>query len=98
MPYSSPIKIIPVTCILLFHKGKVLAAQRSAEMDLPLVWEFPGGKVENGETEEDCIIREIREELGIEIDVIGRLPALDHNYEGIKLLRLILFLGIWGSD
>ncbi len=97
MPYSSSIKIIPVACILLFHKGKVLAAQRSGEMELPLIWEFPGGKVEKGETEKACIIREIQEELGIEIKVIYRFPVFEHDYGGVKLIRLIPFLGIWDS-
>ena len=54
-------KIIPVTCALIFHRGKVLAAQRSLTMDLPGQWEFPGGKVEDGEDPKACLIREIKE-------------------------------------
>ena len=84
-----------MTCILLFHQGKALVAQRSSEMDLPLLWEFPGGKVEKDETEEACIVREIREELGIEIRVVERLEAFDHNYNDRKIIRLIPFLGCW---
>lgn len=95
MTFSYPKNIIPVTCILLFYQGKVLVAQRSLEMDLPLLWEFPGGKVEKGETEEGCIVREIREELGIEIGVVERLEAFDHNYNDRKIIRLIPFLGYW---
>lgn len=64
-------------------------------MDLPLLWEFPGGKVEKDETEEACIVREIQEELGIEIRVVERLEAFDHNYNGQKTIRLIPFLGYW---
>lgn len=88
---------ISVTCILLFHSGKVLAAQRSEKMQLPLLWEFPGGKVENGESEEECMLREIREELGIEIETVEKLQDFVHRYSSTKVIRLIPFLAFWKS-
>lgn len=54
---------------------RVLAAQRSESMSHPLQWEFPGGKVEVGESPEDALVREIREELAIEIEVGERLGS-----------------------
>jgi len=81
-----------VTCAIIENDGKVLCAQRSESMHLPLKWEFPGGKVEDGEDPEDCLKREIIEELGIEISIIERLPSTIHRYPGRISFELIPFL------
>lgn len=60
-------------------------------MPLPLKWEFPGGKIEENETAEECLIREIKEELNIEIEITGSLSPNDHQYPD-KLIRLIPFI------
>ena len=84
--------MIMVSCaIILNSKGQVLVTQRSATMPLPLKWEFPGGKIEAGETAEECLIREIKEELNIEIQITGSLPTNDYQYPD-KLIRLIPFI------
>lgn len=65
--------MIDVACaIIIDDEGKVLAAQRSESMSLPLKWEFPGGKLSKNETAEDCIVREIQEELNISVTIIMR--------------------------
>ena len=69
----------------------MLITQRSASMPLPFKWEFPGGKIEAGESAEECLIREIREELGIDIQIRETLPANEHQYPD-KLIRLIPFI------
>lgn len=89
-------KIIPVTCALITHQGKVLAAQRSDSMDLPGKWEFPGGKLEEGEDPKSCLIREIREELAIDVEICAGLPPVDFQYPG-KTIHLIPFLATWKS-
>jgi len=68
-----------VACALIEKAGLLLAAQRSATMTLPLKWEFPGGKIEAGESPEECLHRELREEMEISV-VIGRalLPCTHH--------------------
>ena len=71
---------IRVTCAIITHQNKILVVQRSNRMSLPMKWEFPGGKIEAGETETDCIKREILEELNIEIEVLERLTPSIHNY------------------
>ena len=55
--------VLKVTCAIIYFKDKILVVQRSESMPLPLKWEFPGGKIENNESEEDCIKREIKEEI-----------------------------------
>jgi len=73
-----------------------MAAQRAAHMDLPGCWEFPGGKVEEGESPESCLIREILEELSINIRITGALTPVIHTYPG-KTIQLLPFLATWDS-
>ena len=73
-------KHIHVTCAIIERDGLVLAAQRSATMSMPLKWEFPGGKIHEGETPEECLRRELVEELGIQVAVGKSLPASTHHY------------------
>ena len=56
---------------ILMENGMVLIAQRKRDDDYGLKWEFPGGKLREGETGDECIVRELMEELGIEVEVTG---------------------------
>jgi 8-oxo-dGTP diphosphatase len=58
----------------------VLAARRGADKAMPLKWEFPGGKIEPGESVEECVRRELREEMGICVDTRTALPSHTHHY------------------
>ncbi|PKV75555.1 (deoxy)nucleoside triphosphate pyrophosphohydrolase [Pontibacter ramchanderi] len=80
-----------VTCALIEQYGRVLITQRSEAMPLALLWEFPGGKVEEGETEEACLVREIQEELNLNITPTKRLTPVVQTY-GDKTIELIPFL------
>ncbi|MDA8106032.1 MAG: (deoxy)nucleoside triphosphate pyrophosphohydrolase [Nitrospiraceae bacterium] len=73
-------KSIQVACAIIENGGKVLTTQRSSAMSLPLKWEFPGGKIEPGELPEDCLRRELIEELGLYISVDRALPPHTHSY------------------
>ncbi len=84
-------KPITVVCAIIVHDNKILAVQRGKNMSLPLKWEFPGGKIEPNETEHDCIKREIREELNIEIEVKNRLTPSYFEYPNITI-ELIPYL------
>lgn len=72
-----------VVCALIRDdQGRVLAAQRPPGKTLAGKWEFPGGKIEPGESAEAALQREIREELGCEIEIGVALPAVLHAYPG----------------
>lgn len=80
-----------VTCALILKDGRVLATRRSPAMPLPGKWEFPGGKLHDGESEEDCIRREIREELALDIRLLKKLTPSPWDY-GTFAITLIPFV------
>ncbi|SIQ93895.1 (deoxy)nucleoside triphosphate pyrophosphohydrolase [Pontibacter lucknowensis] len=83
--------ITKVTCALIEQYGRVLVTQRSETMPQAMLWEFPGGKVEDGETEIACLIREIQEELNLRITPVQRLTPVVQKYDD-KTIELIPFL------
>jgi mutator protein MutT len=82
---------IEVSAALIFHRGKLLITQRHAKAHLGGLWEFPGGKREAGESFEQCLVREIREELGVEISVGELFEEISHDYPE-KSVHLKFFL------
>jgi 8-oxo-dGTP diphosphatase len=90
-------KIIDVSAALVFHKGRLLITRRRAESHLGGLWEFPGGKREADETFEECLVREIREELGIEITVGKLFEEITHAYPE-KTVHLKFFICEWVKD
>jgi len=82
---------IDVTCALIESGERVLVAQRAGKGANNGLWEFPGGKVAPGEGESECLVREIREELGVSVRVERRLrPSLHQEEE--RIIRLIPFV------
>ena len=72
---------LQIAIALIWRDGKILIQRRLANADhLPNLWEFPGGKIEEGETPREAAIREAREELGIEIEIIGKRNSSDFEY------------------
>lgn len=84
-------KPIRVACGIIVHEDKILVTQRSESMILPLKWEFPGGKVQANESIEQCLLRELKKELGISVIVKKKLKASIYNY-GEFIIKLIPFL------
>ena len=75
----NPIRI-EVSAALIFRNGQLLISQRHAHSHLGGLWEFPGGKREPGETFEQCLVREIREEIGVVIAVGELFEEIAHDY------------------
>ncbi|MCB1053607.1 MAG: (deoxy)nucleoside triphosphate pyrophosphohydrolase [Acidobacteria bacterium] len=86
--------MLHVACAIIERDGCFLAVQRSASMAMPGLWEFPGGKLEPGETAETCLIREIREELGIDLILTEALALCDWQYPDFTI-RLYPYIGFW---
>jgi mutator protein MutT len=77
---------LEVSAGLLFRQGRLLITQRRAQDHLGGLWEFPGGKRHEGETFEACLQRELREELGIEVEVGELVETIQHDYPGKSVL------------
>ena len=77
-------KTIKVVAAIITKDNRIFATQRGYG-DFKDGWEFPGGKVEEGERSEDAIVREIREELGADIKVTGFLTTVEHDYRNFHL-------------
>ena len=80
--------LLVAACALVDADGRVLLAQRPEGKQLAGLWEFPGGKVEPGETPEQCVVRELHEEIGIETEIpcLAPLTFASHSYDDFHLL------------
>jgi mutator protein MutT len=85
---------VEVAAGLVFREGKLLVTQRHADAHLGGLWEFPGGKREVNESFEECLIRELREELGIEVTVGELVESIHHEYPD-KAVYLRFFRCQW---
>lgn len=91
-------KIVLVAAVALIDKdGRVLLAKRPASKQLGGLWEFPGGKVEAGERPETALIRELKEELGIDVaqSCLAPLTFASHAYEDFHLLMPLYVCRRW---
>jgi len=89
-------KTVEVAAGLIRHEGRYLVAKRKAGVHLAGFWEFPGGKREAGETLEECLRRELFEELSIQIDLPILLQTIRHAYES-KTVELHFFRCVIGA-
>jgi 8-oxo-dGTP diphosphatase len=80
-----------VSAALIVNDGRVLIGQRRKGDRHPLKWEFPGGKVENGETPQQGLARELREELCIEATVGAEIARYQHDYPGGNSVLLLFY-------
>ena len=89
-----------VACALVDEDGRVLLAKRPEGRDLAGLWEFPGGKVEPGEKPEEALIRELAEELGIDVaeSCLAPFTFASHSYEGFHLLMPLYVCREWNGE
>lgn len=93
--------IILVAAVALIDADKrVLLAERPAGKSMAGLWEFPGGKIETGETPEDALMREIHEELSIELcrDCLAPFQFASHGYDNFHLLMPLFICRTWDGD
>ncbi len=89
---------IPVVAGFLRQGEKVLLGQRPETHSLAGQWEFPGGKIESGETPEDALARELSEELGIDATVGSLKLACTHHYGDVNILILFYEILYWKGE
>ena len=89
--------VLEVGCAIIERKGRLLIAQRHEDDHLGGYWEFPGGKKETGETIEDCLAREVMEELGVVIKPRRALREIIHAYPD-RDIRLMFWLCDWQDN
>ncbi|MGF1474923.1 MAG: (deoxy)nucleoside triphosphate pyrophosphohydrolase [Geminicoccaceae bacterium] len=89
--------VLVAACALVDRDGRVLVGQRPPDKSMAGLWEFPGGKVEPGETPEACLLRELAEELGVETEqsCLAPLTFASHDYDGFHLLMPLFICRVW---
>ena len=92
--------VLVVACALVDADRRVLVAQRPAGRTMAGMWEFPGGKVEAGETPEAALVRELAEELGIDVthECLAPLSFASHGYEAFHLLMPLYVCRKWSGN
>jgi 8-oxo-dGTP diphosphatase len=86
-----------VTAAIIRQDKKILIAQRARDDECPLMWEFPGGKIEPGETAEECVVREIKEELELDIAVLDVYARILYRLRGREIPIIFFNVEITGG-
>lgn len=81
-----------VVAALIMRDGKLLVCQRTRHQTMPLKWEFPGGKIEEGEQPRDALRRELDEELGIQATIGDELARIQHEYPNGGMVELRFYI------
>jgi 8-oxo-dGTP diphosphatase len=100
MPITGADMLLVAACALVDADGRVLVAERPAGKSMAGLWEFPGGKIEPGETPEAALIRELKEELSIDVTAacLAPLSFASHAYEDFHLLMPLYVCRKWDGQ
>ncbi len=96
----TPPVLIVVAAAIVNPLGEILLSQRPEGKPMAGMWEFPGGKIEEGESPEEALVRELREEIGIDVEAKALIPATfaSHAYENFHLLMPLFLVQEWAHD
>jgi len=99
MPRATYRLVLVAACALIDADGRVLIAQRPDDKPMAGLWEFPGGKIEQNERPEEALIRELKEELGIDVQeaCLAPLTFASHRYEDFALLMPLYICRRWSG-
>ena len=89
---------LPVVAAIIRKENKVLLGQRPPNKSLAGLWEFPGGKIELGESPEEALRRELEEELGIDADIGPLRVVTSHNYGDVGVLLVFFEVNFWKGE
>lgn len=97
---ARPRLLLVVACALIDTDGRVLVAERPPGKSMAGLWEFPGGKLQPGETPEACLVRELMEELAVRVEppCLAPLTFASHGYEGFHLLMPLFVARRWHGE
>ena len=84
--------------ILINNDNQILLSQRTADKSFPGQWEFPGGKIESSETAHEALIRELKEELGIDIDNSYLFKRIEHYYDSFTANIEFFLVDSWSGE
>jgi 8-oxo-dGTP diphosphatase len=90
------IEIVKVTAAILQKEGRIIIAQRKSSDHLSGKWEFPGGKIEYGETPEECLARELKEEFDIDVAIGKYIGSSIYHYDHLSI-ELMAYQSFWVS-
>jgi 8-oxo-dGTP diphosphatase len=91
-------RTVRVVAAVIERSGKYLITQRREEAVLPLLWEFPGGKVEEGEQDEEALHREVLGRVGVDVEVLQKLTEKHHAYEKYDVHLTLYACRLRGDD
>lgn len=89
---------VSVVCGIILKEDKILLCRRKTEKSLGGYWEFPGGKVESNESESDALIRELKEELSIKVEIQKHFKTTLHKYEQVQIELIAYFCKFIQAD
>lgn len=91
-------KLVNVVGAVIVREGKALAAKRGQAMSLPDLWEFPGGKIELGESPREALVRELREELQCTVEIGAQVETTSFDYDFGKVILTTFYATITAGE